>query len=216
MLGNAEAQNLLGLCYGAGKGAEKDCTKALHWYLKAAQQGQSYAQYNCGVLYQNGWGTEKDEDKAFEWYQKAAAQGHEKAKKEAEKIQTRREKEKKEDEISAMIALGTVAYDAGKFDVALQVYLKAAEQGHVGAQCKCGRMYDIGEGTAVNMAKALYWYEKAAEQGDGLAQVICGAMYHNGEGTARNVSKARYWLQKAAQSDDKKAAAKARETLREL
>ena len=172
MLGNAEAQNLLGLCYGAGKGAEKDCTKALHWYLKAAQQGQSYAQYNCGVLYQNGWGTEKDEDKAFEWYQKAAAQGHEKAKKEAEKIQTRREKEKKEDEISTMIALGIVAYDTGKLDVALQAYLKAAEQGHALAQFQCGKMYYIGEGTAVNMAKALYWTEKAAEQGNPAAQLL--------------------------------------------
>lgn len=288
MLGNAEAQNLLGLCYGAGKGAEKDCTKALHWYLKAAEQGYTSAQYNCGLYYREGYGTEKDEDKAFEWYQKAAAQGHEKAKKEAEKIQTRREKEKKEDEISTMIALGIAAYGTGKFDVALRAYLKAAEQGHVLAQFQCGLMYYYGEGTAVNKEKALYWTEKAAEQGDTAAQLLCGmmyndgegtainkekalyliekaaeqgvaeaqfqcgklyrrgdgtavnmakalywfekaaeqgvawaqlgsgAMYYLGEGTAKNVSKARYWLQKAAQSDEKEAAAKARDILREL
>lgn len=216
MLGNAEAQNLLGLCYGAGKGTEKDYTKALHWYLKAAEQGYTSAQYNCGLYYREGYGTEKDEDKAFEWYQKAAAQGHEKAKKEAEKIQTRREKEKKEDEISTMIALGIVAYDTGKFDVALQAYLKAAEQGHVGAQFQCGSMYYHGEGTAVNMAKALYWLEKAAEQGYARAQVGCGTIYYYGEGTAKNVSKARYWLQKAAQSDDKEVAAEVREILLQL
>ena len=39
-----------------------------------------------------------------------------------------------------MIALGIVAYDTGKLDVALQAYLKAAEQGHALAQFQCGKM----------------------------------------------------------------------------
>lgn len=201
MLGNAEAQNLLGLCYGAGKGAEKDCTKALHWYLKAAEQGYTSAQYNCGLYYREGYGTEKDEDKAFEWYQKAAAQGHEKAKKEAEKIQTRREKEKKEDEmpISLMIKLGVAAYENSEFDLALRIFLKVAEQGNDDAQWQCGLMYYHGKGTAVNKAKALYWYEEAAKQGNDDAQYKCGRMHYLGEGTAVNKAKALYWFEKAAE-----------------
>lgn len=206
MLGNAEAQNLLGLCYGAGKGTEKDCTKALHWYLKAAEQGRPTAQYNCGIYYEKGYGTEKDEDKALEWYQKAADQGYEKAKK---KVEARQKRE-------GQLDCGFRAYKMGNYEVALSCFLEAAELGDATAQYGAGVMYGKGEGVAVNEVKALYWYEKAAEQGDAWAQFGSGLLYALGEGTARNVSKARYWIQKAAQSDDKEAAAKARDFLRQL
>ena len=37
--GNAEAQYMLGLCYGTGKGVEVDQAEAKKWYRKASEQG---------------------------------------------------------------------------------------------------------------------------------------------------------------------------------
>jgi TPR repeat protein len=51
----------------------------LHWYQKAADQGQAKAQYNLGVMYANGKGVLKDDKQAVYWYQKAADQGQAKA-----------------------------------------------------------------------------------------------------------------------------------------
>ena len=44
---------------------------------------------------------------------------------------------------------------------------KAAEQGHVGAQCNLGVLYDEGQGVPQNHTQAAAWYRKAAEQGLG-------------------------------------------------
>ena len=74
-------------------------------------------------------------------------------------------------------------------------------------------MYDNGEGTETDKAKALYWYEKAAEQGDAEAQYKCGRMYCMGEGTAEDRAKARMWLQKAAEQSGVKCWRKEAEKL---
>lgn len=44
--------------------------------------------------------------------------------------------------------------------------LKAAEQGHSGAQCVLGVCYANGEGVSKDMSEAVKWWRKAAEQGD--------------------------------------------------
>ena len=98
-------------------------------------------------------------------------------------------------------------------DKAFLWYERAARQGHAGAQCRYGRMYDNGEGTETDKAKALYWYEKAAEQGDAEAQYKCGRMYCMREGTAEDRAKARMWLQKAAEQSEVKCWRKEAEKL---
>ena len=79
-----------------------------------------------------------------------------------------------------------------------RVYEEAAKNGKMEAQFNCGAMYDRGEGTTKNGAKALYWYEKAAEQGSIDAQLNCGVMYYYGTGTKKNNIKALNWYEKAA------------------
>jgi TPR repeat protein len=56
-----------------------------------------------------------------------------------------------------------VAHDYKK---AVCCYKKAAEQGHVAAQCNLAYCYMGGLGVDTNCEEAIYWYKKAAEQGN--------------------------------------------------
>lgn len=68
--------------YSGRGGVEKDYTKAVEYFRKAAEQGYHWAQYNLGNCYYNGYGVTKDHAEATKWYRKAAEQGNEDAKKE--------------------------------------------------------------------------------------------------------------------------------------
>ncbi len=70
--GNAAAMNSLGVCYGGGKGVEKDPAQALQWYKEAANKEYANAMLNLGLAYQNGWGTAANNAEAFKWYDQAA------------------------------------------------------------------------------------------------------------------------------------------------
>jgi hypothetical protein len=75
-LGNAEAQNNLGLMYVEGKGVQQDYKEAEKWWLKAAEQGFTSAQYNLGLLYGDDHrGIQQSDTEAAKWFLKAAEQG---------------------------------------------------------------------------------------------------------------------------------------------
>jgi TPR repeat protein len=59
-----------------GERVNQDYTKAVEWYLKSAEQGDSVAQCNLGDCYYNGEGVNQDYTKAVEWYFKSAEQGN--------------------------------------------------------------------------------------------------------------------------------------------
>jgi TPR repeat protein len=75
-LGEAEAQNRLGLMYVTGKGVTKNDIEAAKWFRKAAEQGYANAQKNLGLMYDDGTGVTKNDIEAAKWYRKAAEQGH--------------------------------------------------------------------------------------------------------------------------------------------
>lgn len=62
-----------------GEGVEQDCEKAVHWYTKAAEQGNDCAQKNLAVCYYEGTGVEQSYEKAVYWFTKSAEQGYEMA-----------------------------------------------------------------------------------------------------------------------------------------
>ena len=47
---------------------EQDDVQAVHWYTKAAEQGNEWAQYNLGLMYAEGRGVEEDDAQAVYWY----------------------------------------------------------------------------------------------------------------------------------------------------
>lgn len=89
--------------------------------------------------------------------------------------------------------------------LAVQWYLKAAEQGHAKAQHNLAWMYDEGRGVEQDYAKAIHWYQKAAEQNYANSMLNLGVMSSHGQGVEWNKEKALYWYQKGAELGDRMA-----------
>jgi TPR repeat protein len=52
---------------------------------------------------------------------------------------------------------------------AVELFTRAAEQGHARAQCVLGLCFRQGRGVAQDKEKAVEWYTRAAKQGDEMA-----------------------------------------------
>jgi len=79
---------------------------------------------------------------------------------------------------------------------ALEMYAKAADQGHLKSQLKMGNYY--ANGGAENISKALYFYELAALQGNHEAQLKLARLYEKAKGIPDSEKKSVHWLQAAA------------------
>ena len=218
-LGSPAGLWLRGEQFRFGLGVNKNFTKAVSWYHKAAQQGYSIAQYNLGNHYYFGKGVKKDVSKATAWYRKAAEQGYAPAqynlgrlyefgkgvKKDVSKAAAWYRKAAEQGYARAQYNLGEL-YEFGKgvkkdVSKAAAWYRKAAEQGYARAQYNLGDLYEFGKGVKKDVSKAAAWYRKAAEQGYAPAQTLLGTLYYYGKGVSvkKNVSKAAAWYRKAAE-----------------
>jgi len=61
--------------YYYGRNVLQDYCQAVHWYRKAAEQGQAMAQCCLGWCYHSVHGVPRDYGQAVHWYRKAAEQG---------------------------------------------------------------------------------------------------------------------------------------------
>lgn len=107
----------------------------------AAAEGNVDAQYRLGIYYEE---QEADLKQALYWYEQAAQQDH----------------------LGALFHLGNLYSEAGKGQVAAELYGIAAEQGHAPSQHRLGLMYEEEN----RIEEALHWYSLAAEQGDADSQ----------------------------------------------
>ncbi len=83
---------------------------------------------------------------------------------------------------------------------AVELYLKAANQGHPEAQCQIAVHYSchhIDQVFEPDINEAVKWYKKAAEGGSAQAQRNLGKLYEEGEGVPQDYRKAAYWYEKA-------------------
>ena len=69
----------MGVFYQLGEGVEQSYEKAVYWWQKSAEQGNSMAQYNLGMCYANGDGVEQSNEKAAYWFRKACENGQQEA-----------------------------------------------------------------------------------------------------------------------------------------
>lgn len=60
--------------------------------------------------------------------------------------------------------------------IAIGWFLKAADQGHVGAQYRIGVQYQYGLGVERSDELAMYWYRTAAEKGHTMARTSVDKM----------------------------------------
>ena len=95
---------------------------------------------------------------------------------------------------------------------AVQLFLKAAEQGYPEAQYRVAECYADGIGTSRNTDKASYWYIRAAANGHDMALYKAGEFFEYGIGTdADNITAIAYYRRAVA-----KGVKEAENHLREL
>ena len=158
VMGNANAQNHLGVIYSNGQGVAQDDAEALKWFRKAAEQGHVKAQKNLGDMYVTGKGVAQSDAEAAQWYRKSAEQGFSDA----------------QNNLGVMYYTGHgVAQDYAEAEKWLR---KAAEQGSVDAQRALGISYFTGRGVPQDFSEADKWLRKAAEQGDADARRLLDAV----------------------------------------
>ena len=105
--------------------------------------------------------------------------------------------------------LGKRYYDGDgveqNYQIAVEWYKKAAEQGYARAQYNLAQCYMFGRGVEKDERVAVEWYKKAAEQGIPEAQSNLGGCYDNGTGVEKDETKAVEWYKKAAEQRDARA-----------
>ncbi|EJK44567.1 hypothetical protein THAOC_36883 [Thalassiosira oceanica] len=148
----------LGTKYYFGQyGLEKDVTRAIELYERAAELGVKDAHYYLGVLYDEGTEVEKDMAKAFRHYEAAAMCGH----------------------VSARYNLGCREGKAGNTVIALQHMVIAAKLGHEGSLNTVKGMFMAGLANKADYATALRGYQNAIKDMSSPDRDEAKALRHN-------------------------------------
>jgi TPR repeat protein len=106
---------------------------------------------------------------------------------------------------TAESAPSPVSSSTSEFFDFLKWLRKAAEHGHVGAQCDLGVYYANGQGVTKDDAEAIKWFSKAAAQGEADAEYCLGSAYWLGRGVPKDSSEAVKWWRRSAQHGNAKA-----------
>ena len=161
----------------------KEPLKALEWYRKSAEQGNSDGQYYLAEMYiSRAEGIPYNREQAIYWYTKSAEQG----------------------DANAQVNLGVLLYRHGSEEEqrrAVDWYRKAAEEGVAMAQFNLGNALLQGKGVKKDEQQAAIWMRKAAEQGLSAAQVQLGEIYYYGLGVERDYVQAWAWFDTASTND---------------
>ena len=96
---------------------------------------------------------------------------------------------------------GVAAFDAGKYQQAIDHWLPLAEGDNAEAQLFMGVLYRHGLGVEMDPKQAAYWYERAANNGDVDAQGEMGFIYEQGWGVPQDIWIAESWYDLVQQHD---------------
>lgn len=96
---------------------------------------------------------------------------------------------------------GVLAYESGRYDIALEEFNLFSERGDPRAQFMLGAMYFHGKGVPQNDGFASIWFHKSAIQGHSGAQLAYGSLHIRGVGVAQDLIRAYVWLSLAIDSN---------------
>ncbi|MDR2892023.1 MAG: sel1 repeat family protein [Deltaproteobacteria bacterium] len=192
--GNSGAMLTLGRFYEQGIGIARNYTKAMEWYEKAAKTGQPEGYYNLGVCFEIGIGVTADASRAFIHYQKAADLGLAQAMYKLSSlciagIGTSKDVARGMDYLKQAAEAGMsvaanelgVIYLSGligqKKDekMALTMFMRAADLGHLEAVKNIAIMHKDGLGIKADPATAYTWYliaRRGGYAGEDLARLL--------------------------------------------
>ena len=154
---NPLAAHDLGVLLLKGMGCQADEDEAQRWFQKAlagfqkaaaTEKKSAYFQYRVGKMYAMGYGVEQDYLEAARWYERAVQDNN---------------------YPFAAYALGCL-YLRGQGverdeELAMELFLTAAEKGNPYAQYLLGKIYYWGNGVEQDREKGLEYIRRAAEQG---------------------------------------------------
>lgn len=164
------------LCLASGVGGERDDAEAARWMRRAAESVVN-AQYYYGSFLIEGRGVTANPAEGRAYLARAARSGLPDA--------------------QAALAELLVTEQPGDHAGALDLFLRAAAQGHVGAMFGAGAMYNGGYHTPADRPEAQRWFRLAAERGHGRAQLMLGRFLANGTAGDHDPAEARLWLERA-------------------
>ena len=152
-----EALTILADIYLRGISVDKESTRALELYKRAADLGNVYAHRQLGLMYSTGKFIPPDYDLSYDHFQKAANQG----------------------DPVAHYHLGVRSYANHLFPTALFHFQSAANKGFAEAQYHLGCMYLSSPDNQEAKNKAMYWFREAAGNGHKKAHEYVKASYSN-------------------------------------
>ena len=207
--GNIDAQMDLGSAYNSGeKGLPLDHTKSFHWYMKAANQGDQFAQFCIGLYYQSpapGYESKQNLNEAAKWFRKSADQGC----------------------ITSLMELALIYYNGQGLPMdkseAVKLWIQVIDLAEIDAQntfpvyscvqyidayANLAECYFNGHGVRVDKPEAIKWCRKMTERNpdDAVwAQMKLSECYEKGDGVPENIVLAYMWSNIASANGDTKA-----------
>lgn len=156
LIRDTHPQRALGLFHETGVGVSKSVSKALYWFHKGAEHGDSIAAFHLGVFYFKGIGVRQDYAKAAHWFRVSAGRAYPPA--------------------ELMLASVYFRGNGGPTNLGKAVVWcrRAARQGYPRAEAFLGMMYIAGDGVKKNLVYADKWLI-LAERGDAHDPVIKAA-----------------------------------------
>ena len=175
----------LGDMHMKGQGTPPDIDKAIEYFEKAAECGNSDAQYALAKIYlQDESASEEKIRQAVEWLTKIADSG----------------KDMAQYQLGKLYHNGRL-YVPKDLKAAMSYYLQSAENGNQYARYQLGKLYLSGEEVPQDTIKAESWLLKSAEQENEYAQYTLGKLMLSDGRTESGI----YWLEKSALQDNQYA-----------
>ena len=175
---------ILGLAYERGDSLDRDISKAIYYYSRAAKNNHKESMFSLGLLYYDGEYIQKDISKAIYYFSLAANQN---------------------EPISQSI-LGSIYYEGEyvKRDVNKAIhYYSLASQNDPEALFNLGLIYYKGEYIQRDINKAIHYFTLAANNNCKGATNFLGSIYYEGEYVKRDVNKALHYYSLASKNDPK-------------
>lgn len=199
--GHAEAAFRTAMCceLGAdeGGGTRRDYAKALQWYRRAAMLGDAQGAFKLGVILLKGLlGQARNVGEAVTWLTRATE--HATADNPAPLFEMAQLYESAN---AAPEVRNKVVADDG---YARELFTRAAQWGHRGAQLRLGQAHEYGAlGLPIDNRASITWYTKAAAQGEHGAELALSGWYLTGADgiLAQSDTEAYLWARKAATSE---------------
>ena len=164
-----QAMTELGERYELGRDVPRDVREALHWYRRAAKDGDARGQEELGDMYRDGVGVPQDYEEALRWYQQAAAQNYPGV----------------QNDLGNLYKTGLGVQQ--NYETAFDWYRKAVEQEDALGRYNLGTLYRDGLGVQQDYQEAHRLFRLAAAADDDpvaslRAQFALGDMHLNGLG----------------------------------